>query len=176
MTFDSTENFILYIRENRNPEIYNAYILANSNVIPELIKHANKEGNYPYQEYASWIMVFVSKQNPDLLKPYYNQLLDILLMSENQSVLRNLTKVIEKIRIQEYKETQFLDFLIRAIEDNSNKVALQVYSMQVLLQFIYKYNELKDEIIELVQLHSIQKSPAYSSAMRFLLKNIKKIK
>lgn len=176
MNFSSTKDFILNIRETREPSIYLNHILEYPKIITELIHYSATDHNYPFQEYASWILVFVARQEPKLLKNHYQDFVEILLSVQNQSTLRNVTKVIEQIGIQKYKESELLNFLVGSIENNSNKVALQVYSMQILLQFLTLYPELKHEFTALIELHSTNKTPAYFAGMRFFIKNSKKIK
>ena len=77
--------------------------------------------------------------------------------------------------IQEYKESEFIDLLFNFILDKSHKVALHVYSMYVLANFIKKYPELKDEFLQTISLNSANTSPAYSAGVRKVQKILKNI-
>lgn len=87
-------------------------------------------------------------------------------MNSNQSVRRNLINVIDQLELSDYKESDFIDVLISYIQDFENKVAVQVYSIQVLTKFVHRDPELKDEILGIIVLHSENKSPAYSASLR----------
>ena len=77
--------------------------------------------------------------------------------------------------LTDYKESDFIDLLISFIQDFENKVAVQVYSIQVLTKFVHQYPELKEEILEVIVLHSENKSPAFSASLRKFLRKTKNI-
>jgi hypothetical protein len=51
-----------------------------------------------------------------------------------------------QLKIDDYKESELLDRLMEFVKDGENKVALQIYSIQLFIQYIQKYPELKDEL------------------------------
>ena len=74
----------------------------------------------------------------------------------------------------EDKESELIDRLIYFIQNNDNKVALQVYSMYNLVKFVKKYPELKIELVALIQIYNNERSAAYKGAVRNFLKRVKK--
>jgi hypothetical protein len=121
---------------------------------------------YPYKEYASYLMTHMVKSKKIDFQPYYNQLVDVLFKTKDQTVLRNVTNVINHSKITDYRESDFIDLLIGFVQDPKNKVALHVYSIYVLVQFVKKYPELKGEIEQIIALNAEGKTAAYRIATR----------
>ena len=157
---------VLEIRNERNFTVFQAYFRTHPKEISDLVQLINEQEAHPIPEYASWILVHVSKDNPFSIQPFYKLLIELLFLNSNQSVRRNLINVIDQLELSDYKESDFIDVLISYIQDFENKVAVQVYSIQVLTKFVHRYPELKDEILGIIVLHSENKSPAYSASLR----------
>ena len=130
---------------------------------------------YPYKEYASWILIHVSQSGEIELQHYYPRLVDVLFETNDQTVLRNVARSLHQLQITDYRESEFIDLLIGFIQNYENKVALQVYSIYLLQQFVKRYPELKEEIIEIIALHRPEKTAAYKVAERNFLKFAAKI-
>ena len=121
-------------------------------------------------EYASWIMVHLSKTEKIDLIHFQNKLIDFLFINENESVRRNILNVQKHLGITTYKECQFIDLLISYIQNYEEKVAVQVYSIQILVSFAKKYPVLKTELLEIIKLNYEKKTPAYYAAQRYFVK------
>jgi hypothetical protein len=93
-------------------------------------------------------------------------MIDRILSSENQSVLRNLTNVCHSLPLIDYKQSELLDRLITFISDDTNKVALFVYGCYKLIQFVQKYPELKSEIEAIFSMKPEPLKPAMRIGMR----------
>lgn len=165
---------ILAIRNERNFAAQQQHFEQNQAEISELISFISDEHPYPFPEYASWILTHLARKNKALIEPFQHQLTDFLFETENQSVLRNLVNTLSGLKLTDYRESELVDLLISYIQNHENKVALQVYSMQVLLQFVQKYPELKQEIIEVIELNQEGKSPAYFAGKRHFEAKVKK--
>lgn len=168
-------SWVLAIRNERNFQEFQTYYRSNPKEIEDLIQLINQEEAYPIAEYASWILVHLAKAHPEGIQPFYDCLVDELHLNTNQTVRRNIIAVLDQLQLTSYRESEFIDLLVSFIEDFQNKVAIQVYAMQVLTSFVLKYADLKVEIQELIELHSENKSPAYRAAMRKFFKKTKHI-
>ena len=127
------------------------------------------------EEYASWILIHVSQTGKLDLQPYYPQLVDILFKTQDQTVLRNVSRSLHHFHVTDYRESECVDLLISFIQNYENKVALQVYAMYILAQFIKRHPDLKAEISEIIALHRTKKTAAYHSAERNFHKMVRKI-
>ncbi|MDX2361847.1 MAG: hypothetical protein QNK23_13645 [Crocinitomicaceae bacterium] len=164
---------ILEIREGRNFAEFQTYFSNNPKEVKKLVQIITNQEPYPLEEYASWILVHLCKTQQAQVQPYYNDIVDAAFLSENQSVMRNTINIIYHLDITEYRESDFIDLLIGFIQSYQNKVAVQVYSMFVLINFIKKHPELKPEIMEIIDLHADGKSAAYASARRKFIKKMR---
>ena len=150
-------------------------IKCDSTLIKYLVELSVSDHQYPIPDYASWTMSNMVKKNPELFQKHYKLLVDCAFNSKNQTVLRNVVNSITYLKITDYRESNFIDLLISNINDSNNKVALQVYSIYVLVQFIEKYPELKTEIEEVILLNEKGKTPAYFAAKKNFYKKTEKI-
>lgn len=166
---------VIEIRTSRNKTDYIEYFVNHPSEISSLYKLVGDLEEYPYKEYASWVLVHLCKSERIDLKHLYNDLVDITFCTNDQTVLRNVINCINELKITEYRESEFIDLLISFVQNHENKVALHVYSIYILIQFCIKYPELSPEIKDIIELNREGKSAAYCIARRnFLLATEKK--
>lgn len=164
-------------KPNRDFQIPLNFLTSNPNELKSLVEMIKTEKEYPYPEYASWILTHFVKIENSSVKPFQNELIDFILSpSSNQTLLRNVVNVLVQLKIDDYKESELLDRLMEFVKDGENKVALQVYSIQLFVQYIQKYPELKDELSSLVDLYAEGRTAAYHASVRDFHKKVKKIK
>jgi hypothetical protein len=134
--------------------------------LKNLINVACSKLEHPYPAYAAWIVSNISKKNTELLVEFQPQLIDTILSSNNQSVLRNCVQSLNNLPISNYKEGELLDRLIGFIQDDSNKVALFVYSIYLLAKFTRKYPAIKQEIQVIIDSKPLIQQPAMRVGIR----------
>lgn len=145
--------------------LYTRFI-DQSEYLDDLIEVATSDLKHPFPEYASWLVLHIAKNKPIVLQPFQKKIIDRILTSRNQSVLRNLIYSNHLIGKTSYQEGELLDYLIEAIRNENNKVALQVYALYSLLPFIKDYPELKSEIDAILQIKQVPLKPAMKVAIR----------
>lgn len=165
-------SLVLQYRKDGDFSKVQNYFSAHPEQLEALIQLVRKQTPYPIEEYASWILTHLCKKQPHLFQPYYRELVDILLKSSNHSVLRNVANVIHQLELENYKEGMLLNQLVDFIGDHKQKVALQVYAIYILIQFVRKHPELRDELREHILFHQKGRSPAYHIATRNFLQAI----
>lgn len=153
-------------RSTRDKKAFTQYFTQNEHRLEILLESIWKLENYPYKEYASWMFFHIVRTHPESYQSYYNNLVDVLFKTDDQSVLRNVVNCIQTLKITEYRESEFIDLLISFIQNHENKVALQVYSIAILIQFCEKYPELSSEIEQIIELNNEGKTAAYKVANR----------
>lgn len=166
---------ILEIRTVFDKTAFVAYFNDRPKEFDELMNCIFALEEYPIKEYASWILIHVSESRKIDLQPYYPKLVDVLFKTKDQTVLRNVSRSLHHFQVNDYRESEFIDLLISFIQNYDNKVALQVYSMYILAQFIKIYPELKEEISEIIALHRTNKTASYFAAERNFHKMMRKI-
>ncbi len=166
---------ILEIRSAFDKPVFVNYFIERPKEFDKLMDCIFNLDEYPYKEYASWILIHVSKSGKLELQGYYTRLVDLLFITDDQTVLRNVTRSLHQFHVTDYRESEFVDLLISFIQNYENKVALQVYAMYILAQFIKRHPELKEEISQIIALHRTKKTAAYYSAERNFHKMLRKI-
>lgn len=156
------ENF----QGSRDIPAYTKYFTASQNRMDGLLSCIVNLEPYPYKEYGSWLLSHMLKAKKVDGLPYYPALVDTLLQTNDQTVLRNLTNCLLIIGAQDYKESELFDRLLGLINDASNKVAVQMYSMRILMQLCEKYPELAPEVREVIHLNKEGKTAAYKVGLR----------
>jgi hypothetical protein len=114
--------------------------------IAELVDVATLDEKYPYPQQASWLLLHVARKDKSLVEPYTNQLIDCILTTKNQSVLRNLLGVSLCLPITDYEQGRLVERLFNLINDPDNKPGVVCYAIRKLVDFLEWYPELRHEL------------------------------
>lgn len=145
----------------------------DSQSIKELVEIVKNQEKYPLEELSSWALTHLIKTEKAEIQKYYYEIVDTLFLSKNQSVLRNCMSILYQLEIINYRDGELLDLILNFIKDNNNKVALQVYSIYSLIQFVKKYPELLPEIKSVIEYKEMV-SPSIKVAKNKFYNAIKK--
>ncbi|MFM1915674.1 MAG: hypothetical protein RLZZ531_1343 [Bacteroidota bacterium] len=151
---------------------WHRHFVAHPEQIPDLVNLALGSKKAPLPAHASWLLIHLAKADWTLLASYEHAFIDHFLQSTNQSILRNLLVSLLEFPLTDYLESDFLDALITHVKNEENKVALRVYSLCKLTEFVQRYPEIKveiDAVIELIQEHPM------SPAMKVGIRNFEKM-
>lgn len=152
--------------KTRDLKKYVPILAENTKLITAIVGILERQEKYPYSEYGSWLLMHIGKKHTSLLVPYYERLIDMLFVLENQSVLRNVANVLNELPKTDYREAELLDLLINFLMDKSHKVALHVNAIYLLIPLCKKYPELRQEIQSIFSLYKDRESPALRVAFR----------
>jgi len=95
---------------------------------------------------AAWVLSDCFEKWPDLLPPYWNQIVPIIISSNVEGVKRGLLKILIIAGVPEKNELEILDYCFEHILKREESVAVKVYSMEILFQLTNKYPDLKTEL------------------------------
>lgn len=155
---------IIEFRNSRDKKAFIKYFSESRERLEMMLSEIWELSEHPYKEYASWMFLHIVKSGKIDCSDYYSKLVDTLFKTEDQTVLRNTVNALWQLEITSYRSVDLIDKLIGFIQDSSNKVALQVYSIYLLIQFCERYPELIPEIREVIEINSEGKSAAYRVA------------
>lgn len=175
MNLEIIKNRILLFSKERNIQLEVDYILANRERLNDLIALLKTELNYPYPEYASWLLCHLVKADIDLVDNYKSELIELLFSSKNNSLLRNVMNVLNVLPFNESENSELLNLCLSFIEDSYCKVALQVYAIYYILNFVMVYPGLKGEVIQLLEMNYANRSSAYKAAVKKFKVKVDKI-
>lgn len=168
---ENTEELIVAFRNDRDIPKFVARSLVNEKTIPELIDFTMHE-KYPFPQYSSWILIHVTEKHLEKIQPYHHQLIDTFLMLKDPSAQRNIANCLIKMPFTSYREGELLDRLFDFLLDPNSKVALKVYAMYLIVDFIRIYPELEGELLAILEKNQELESPAYRSGMRIVIKRL----
>jgi hypothetical protein len=163
---EEIKQILNHFRKDRDFDGLTELFTENVELREDLFQIIKNKIEYPYSEHASWILTHFTKVKPTLTQKKSSLLIDILFETDNQSVLRNVLNTLNQLKLSDYRESEFIDLLVNFILDKNNKVALHVYSIQLLIQFVKKYPDLKQEIDQVLSIQVENASPAYYSAVK----------
>jgi len=161
------------IRENqRMPQFprLSGYFPEHPEQLPELVSLAVSGREHPFPEYSSWLLLHISRQNPQMLNSYQEQIMNCIITTQNSSVLRNLLGVSICFPLEEIDQGRFLDRLFTIIADPGSKPGHMIYSTQKISQFLKIYPELEQELKAIIALREQEKmSPGMTVCIRKIL-------
>ena len=156
---------------------WHRHFVAHPEQIPDLVNLALGSKKAPMPAHASWLLIHLAKADWTLLASYEHAFIDHFLVSTNQSILRNLLVTLLEFPLTDYREGEVLDALIAHLKNEEDKVALRVYSLYKLAEFVQRYPEIKTEIdavLELIQVNPM--SPAMKVGIRNFEKKMQKVR
>ena len=142
-------------------------LVADQELLEEIMCVVQRQETYPYTEYATWLLQHACKKHPKKIEPYLPLLVDVVLSSKNESVLRNVMACLYTLPHNAYREGELLERLLAILGNPAHKVALHVYALYKLIDLVKTYPELKPEILQLTdRLMLTGGSPALHVAIR----------
>ena len=160
------EDRLIEFRNTRNKAEFSEYFRSHPEKIDELVQLIVELRPYPVKEYGSWILCHLVKNDPKNFQRYYSTFIDLLFRTRDQSVLRNIMVCLIHLRVEPHREGELVTQLLRFIEEGSNKVALQVYSIYMLKNIGSKHPDLIPEFRQTIDFHARNKTAAYWVAQR----------
>lgn len=104
-----------------------------------------------YNQRAAWPVLHISLKEPQLIKPYLDQLVSNLDEPKHDAVVRNSIRIFEDIPIPESVEGKLLDKCFEYLLDQKQAIAIRCFSMSVLGKLVTKYPELAFELKEILE-------------------------
>lgn len=151
------------------------HLIEHPEFISELVDVATSEWEYPYPQYASWLLFHVARKDKTLVEPFYNQVIDCILSTKNTSVLRSLLGVSLCFPLTDYQEGNLLDRLFILLNDPDSKPGLINYTVKKLAGFLDMYPELLQEIESILEFREeVNLNPGIVAWSKMVLKKKKK--
>lgn len=164
----SPEESVLYLKETRNMKAI--YRLTLERKFVEEILLLSKRTDYPFPEYSSWFMAHLAKDHPKRVVKFSELMIDIWLSSTNPGLHRNMLKALTLLPFTEYRDGEMLDKLLFYLKDLDTKVAVKVYALTYLENFLSEYPEIFNEIEGILIAQLEDSTPAFKSRTRHFFK------
>ena len=125
---------------------------------------------------ASWILGTIWETEPSLIADYQQDMIQIVLNTQFDSVRRNLQRIIEYFPIPEDDLGTLFDRCLSWYISENNAPAVRVNALQVLYRISCAEPLLTGEVIAQIEMMDDYGSPALKARSRMVLKKMMKLK
>lgn len=147
---------------NNNPILFKQLITAFFN------------GSYRVTNKAMWPLGWCVEQNPELLNPYYKEIISLLSQTTTPVDLRrSLLRTLQFAKVPKVHQGRIIDITLKALSSPTEPIAIRVFSMTVLCNLVEEIPELKNELIPLLEQNMPYASPGFRSRAKRVLKQLR---
>jgi hypothetical protein len=109
------------------------------------------EGEYRLTQRAAWPMSYVAEEHPQLVRPYFKKLIQVLRNETlHAACARNILRIFQTAEIPEKYEAEIFDFCLGAMVSTKQPVAIRAFSISVAARITARYPELKGEYLQVL--------------------------
>jgi hypothetical protein len=115
----------------------------------------------------------VSAKHPEYLQPFKSKLINQVSKIEQQEVRWHVAQMFSYIKINQIERDQIIKILLSYIEKDESKI-VKTFSMQTLANFAEKDEQIKPQIIKLIEEMMKKEGPAIISRGKKLISKLNK--
>ena len=112
---------------------------------------------------AGWVVKKCAAQYPELIHPYLNEIMDYLPQIPYGGLRRLMLKVLTLFPPPKERMGRLVNLCLDWLESPNEKVAVKVYSMEILRQCCYQEPDLIPEFLSIIENHYERNSFAFQS-------------
>jgi hypothetical protein len=128
-------------------------------------------GEYRITQRAAWPLSYCVRTHPELITPYYRQLLDNLGRKDiHVAVVRNTVRLLQDVSIPNRYHGRVMSVCFEFVEDPATSIAVKAFALSILSNLSAEYPEIKGELKTLIESQWEQATPAFRSRARKILK------
>ncbi len=127
-----------------------------------------------YNQWAAWPLGYIGCNQPQLIQPYHQKMINALRNPSHDSVARNILRIYGEIAIPEDIEGELYEICFNYLLDLKQTIAIRVFSMTVLGEISHKYPELQEELISVIEEFLPHGSAGFKSRAKKVLIKLKK--
>jgi hypothetical protein len=149
-----------------------AYIGGDKERFKALIELFFK-GEYRITQRAAWPLSYCVRRHPELIAPYYRQLLDNLGTKDiHVAVIRNTVRLLQDVSIPKRYHGRVMSVCFDFIGDVETSIAVKAFALTILSNFSKDYPEILGELKLIIEEQWERATPAFRSRARKILKNL----
>lgn len=141
------------------------------------------KGEYRITQRAGWPLSYCVERHPELIKPYYKQILDYLDRSAfakatadkqvvHEAVIRNIVRLLQHVDIPKRYHGRVMDHCFKLISDHNTSVAIKAFSLTVLENLAQTYPEIRPELKLVIEERWEHETAAFRSRAKKILKKM----
>jgi hypothetical protein len=147
-----------------------AYIGDDKERFAQLIQLFFK-GEYRITQRAAWPLSYCVRNHPELIVPYYRQLLDNLGRKDiHVAVVRNTVRLLQDVSIPKRWHGRVMSICFDFAGNVETPIAVKVFAMTILSNLSKHYPEIRSELKLVIEEQWEQATPALRSRARKILK------
>jgi hypothetical protein len=128
-------------------------------------------GEYRVTQRAAWPLSYCVRQHPQLIAPYYRQLLDNLGRKDiHVAVVRNTVRLLQDVSIPKRWHGRVMSVCFEFVEDPATPIAVKAFALSILSNLSAEYPEIRSELKTLIESQWEQATPAFRSRASKILK------
>lgn len=154
-----------------NINIVANYIGTNEEYFAELIRLMLK-GETPVSQRAAWAIQVLTDNEPWLLKPYVEDIVEKLPSFQHPALRRAVLRYLSLYEVPEKSYGSLIHLCYNYLTDNKLPVAIRVYAMQIIYNISEQEPDLKEELRLTIESFYDSGSGAFKSRGGKLLKKL----
>ena len=124
---------------------------------------------------AAYLADKINDNNPELLQPYLNEIIEQVKIEKNDGKKRHFLKLISMNELPVKQQGFMLDYCMKTLTSAKEPLAVRVHAMQILYNISEKEPDLKNEILAIFE-HEMENhsSPGIISRGKKLVQKLRK--
>jgi len=130
------------------------------------------QGPYRLTQRAAKPLTYCAEQNPELVKPYLNQLLKIVSHQDvavSISIRRNIVRLLQFVDIPGNLQAKAISICFGLLTDPKETIAVKVFSMTVISNLARQHPPLAKELVSILENQLPYASAAYRSRAKRIM-------
>jgi hypothetical protein len=123
---------------------------------------------------AAWPMSYIVIEQPNLVYPHLNKLLDEVVKNVHPAIKRNTFRFLKEIEIPENSITKAIEACFVVVNNPKEPIAVICFAFYSLLKFARRFPELKNEILFAAELHQENKASGLQNTLKKVRKELYK--
>jgi hypothetical protein len=130
-------------------------------------------GEYRITQRAAWPLSYCVRNHPELIKPYFKQLLDYLDRKDiHVAVIRNTVRLLQDVTIPAKFQGRVMNRCFEFIQAPETPIAVKAFALTVLSNLSADYPEIRGELRLIIEDQWEQATPAFRSRAKRVLKRM----
>jgi hypothetical protein len=130
-------------------------------------------GEYRITQRAAWPLSYCVRRHPELIVPYFRQLLDNLDRKDiHVAVIRNTVRLLQDVDIPKRFQGRVMNRCFEFIQAPETTIAVKAFSLTILSNLSADYPEIRGELRLIIEDQWEQATPAFRSRAKRMLKRM----
>ena len=138
-----------------------------------LLKKLFLQGEYRITQRAAWPLSYCVRHHPELIGPYFTQLLDNLARQDiHVAVIRNTVRLLQDVTIPKRYHGRVMSVCFDFVQAPETPIAVKAFSLSILSNLSADYPEIRGELKLIIEEQWEHATPAFRSRAKKILKSM----